>query len=184
MTYRLLVREKDGGYISMEPEDYDEYIKEQEKEELVKDFLGNEYTVGSLVIYPVSYGSHSVMLAMGKVLKISEKSVQVEPVEASRGKHYYGRTRYIDNRTGKGIDPYCNSGKHIEEEGHYILKETGSRLARTEVMRYGYGQTEYIPAKFKDYVERVNNPTSVVTLKVTSNIVLARVPKKELGDVA
>lgn len=50
--------------------------------------------------------------------------VKVQPIRAARWKQHHGRTRYIDTRTGKGIDP--DRGKklpHILKLAHYVYAD-------------------------------------------------------------
>lgn len=147
----------------------------------MKDWLGNEYDVGDLVLYAAMSG-RSVTMVLARVLAFNESgSVSLCPVKSSRWKQHYGRSYYIDNRTGKRIDPY-RSDKHVEVEAHYVhkndptqtlsLEEYHNRVWR-DWARLGddHRNYEYVSTKFKDYVEYKTEPTQKVTIHITENIV-------------
>lgn len=128
----------------------------------MQDWLGNEYGEGDLVLYPRQL-SHSTSITLGRVVTVREKTVTVMPVKSSRYKHW-GRTRYIDTRTGKPIDPY--RGDHLAEGGCYLNPDTGERTSDSHVAR-SWDRYEYRP--HKDYI-RSENTQSPVTLTVLENI--------------
>jgi hypothetical protein len=113
--------------------------------------------------------------------------VQVKPVGSSRWKQHYGKDFYIDNRTGKRIDPWRGT-KHwanADEAGDYCLK-TGAKLdeqccvadgCRGRLDPWGSrnvyhrnDERRHVAIEFRDYVERAHQDTKVVTLIVTENI--------------
>lgn len=151
----------------------------------MKDFLGQPYGVGDHIIYPVMSGN-SIAVVLAKVLEIQDAKVVVEPVRSSRWKQHYGRTRYIDTRTGKGIDPDLRrkdgTEPHIETDAHMrdkLTKEVIPYAQETKYLeaKYGYDKRyhryeylEYVPVVYKDYVQEVKVPSKAV-LTVTANIV-------------
>lgn len=142
----------------------------------MKDWLGQEISEGDTIIYAAMSG-RSVTMVLGTVVKFNESgTVRVQPVKSSRWEQHHGRLRYIDNRTGKGIDPYSGDGKHIASEGHYVRTDTGEKVTADDkynLYRRGvlsWRDVEYKPTAFKDYVERVTDEVKPVTLTVTENI--------------
>lgn len=145
----------------------------------ITDFLGQEIGVGDKVIYAAQSG-RAVNMIFAEVVSFSDSgSVTVTPLKSSRWKQHHGTMKWIDKRTGKGIDPYCASGKHLKSKGGYVWADTGERLTDEELSRYramnpwGGRDREIKPVAsvFKDYVERVNGGPGPVTLKVAENIV-------------
>lgn len=52
----------------------------------------------------------------------SATRVKVQPLRAARWKQHHGRTRYVDTRTGKGIDPDRGKGlPHVLKESHFVF---------------------------------------------------------------
>jgi hypothetical protein len=50
--------------------------------------------------------------------------VKVQPIRGARWKQHHGRTRYIDTRTGKGIDPDRGKGfPHILKSSHFVFAD-------------------------------------------------------------
>ena len=50
--------------------------------------------------------------------------VKVQPLRAARWKQHHGRKRYIDTRTGKGIDPDRGKGlPHVLKDSHYVYAD-------------------------------------------------------------
>lgn len=168
----------------------------------MKDWLGKEYGVGDLILYAAMSG-RCVTMVLGKVLRIyqgpqygysqyreedpdyqTETKVQVQPLKASRWKQH-GRTRFIDTRTGKGIDAYLieKNGFYRHQNGGYFEDtQTGERVPRSvydeRFRRWRYWDADsklppgwkYIPATYKDYVKQ-ETAVSPVTISVTENIV-------------
>jgi hypothetical protein len=93
-------------------------------------------------------------------------TVTVQPLKSSRWKQHYGHTRYIDTRTGKGINPWLD--KHIAGGGYRINKLTGERMAADDYSTMNY---DWVTAEFKDYVKEIHDGPKPVTLTVTDNIV-------------
>lgn len=149
----------------------------------MKDWLGNEYDVGDLVLYAAMSG-RSVTMVLARVLAFNESgSVSLCPVKSSRWKQHYGRSFYIDTRTGKRIDPY-RSDKHVETPAYFTHKtnpewtlslEEYNQLPYSFRTRNGGKEDrdayEYVSTKFKDYVEYKIEPTQKVTIHITENIV-------------
>lgn len=136
----------------------------------MKDWLGQEFSVGDLVIYGAGSG-RSITMVLGRVTKFNAGSVGVQPLRSSRWPPPR-RTRWIDNRTGKGIDPYATE-KHTEVPAHYVHKVTGKTITAEEryvLDRWERREYEYIPPVFKDYAEEVITPVQPVTISVTKNI--------------
>lgn len=140
----------------------------------MKDFLGREYDVGDRIVYPVSSG-HCINTVLAEVVEIKEDGkVKVQPIEAARWVRHHGRTRYIDSRTGKGIDPYRNKSA-TKEPAHYrnryddtITEEQHralSWLSRAE------NDWQWVPPVWHDWVEVVKEGPKPVTLQITKNIV-------------
>lgn len=143
---------------------------------MTTDWLGQPYGPGDLVLYPAGSG-RSITMVIGEVLKVNKSgSVSIRPIRSSRWKQHYGRSKYIDERTGKTIlNPY--GAEHIESPGHYRNKTTGDEISsdhyydlrRRDVVAALSGY-EYVPTVFKDYVKFVVEPTKSVTVSVTENI--------------
>jgi hypothetical protein len=118
----------------------------------VKDFLGNEYGPGDLVIYGAGSG-RSITMVIGRVVKIAQRtqrdycelengkwgykhvpmtdreckplySVRIRPLHSSRWEQHDQRPYYVDSRTGEKIE----RREHVREESHYTLDSTGERL--------------------------------------------------------
>ena len=159
----------------------------------MKDWLGNDYGPGDTVLYAAQSG-RSVTMVLGKVVSINElifdeaergfvriekasdtairngaehkTTVTVQPLKSSRWKQHYGHTRYVDTRTGKGIDPWLD--KHIAGGGYRVNKLTGKRMAADDYSTMHY---DWVTAEFKDYVKEIHEGPKPVTLTVTDNIV-------------
>lgn len=158
----------------------------------MKDFLGNEYGPGDVIVYAAMSG-RSVTMVKATVVSINDGgTVTVRPVESSRWRHYSGRTRYIDKRTGKGIDPFAESHKHYAKPPHYRHEETGEEISVEDysarrpklpgAYRWGYNAQDLellakyhkwrrVSGTWHDYVEAVQAGPRPVTLQVTENIV-------------
>lgn len=151
------------------------------------DWLGQEVKVGDKVIYGAS-GGRSINMVIAEVLDIHEAEdpytekkrlrIKVRPLRASRWKQHWGRTRWVDTRTGKGIDPYA-TGEHVEVPAHFKHQLTGDVISLEERDRitreWRQGQRwdegfKYVSATWKDYVQRVDEKTKSVTLTVTENV--------------
>lgn len=156
-----------------------------------KDFLGNEYAEGDSIIYAAMSG-RSVTMVAARVIKFNDSgSVTVQPLKSSRWEqHTTKRTRYIDKRTGKGIDPYAPSGKHTEQEAYVTDKRTGERIPEENLKafigggympwKFGTDNPNFVPHEFReyhptvymDYVKQViEDGAKPVTLTITKNIV-------------
>jgi hypothetical protein len=95
-------------------------------------------------------------------------TVTVQPLKSSRWKQHGGHTRYIDTRTGKGINPWLD--KHVASGGYRRDKLTGERVDDSNYS-LRYGEYEYVTTVFKDYVMEIHDGPKPVTLMVTENIV-------------
>jgi hypothetical protein len=115
----------------------------------------------------------------------------VKPLGSSRWEQHRGKDYYIDNRTGKRIDPY-RSRKHIKDgTGIMACARTKTPLddqdcapcctasrwhhrGRHYHSRYPVADTEpkaeYVKTEFKDWVQKVHEDTKSVTLLITENI--------------
>lgn len=154
--------------------------------EVFWDWLGQPIRVGDPVIYPVSSG-HAINMALAKVDRIvfrddKVESIFVTPLErsGSRWVHATPTSHWVDNRTGKGIDPWSGNGKHYRSPAGYRDRATGDIVSYEE---YGsllkqrqrtFSDFEYIPADFKDYVERREAPPKSRKLTVIKNV--TRIP--------
>lgn len=193
----------------------------------LKDWLGQEYGVGNLVIYAAMSG-RSVTMILGRVTDIyriyraqpreyywvrlaegeeppfmqtwdkeahdyvdtgkrveTEIRVQVQPLGSSRWKHHdTSRTRYVDSRTGKGIDPFRGSRNRHIIEGYWTHDETKVRVTDSEAYndprfdcwtRYPYNRPEgwtHTNSEFKPYVKKITEDwAKPVTLIIIENIV-------------
>jgi hypothetical protein len=123
------------------------------EEGVVRDFLGQEYGPGDLVIYGAHSG-RSINMVVGRVVDVIEKyydinrfkwvpvppdgvvpkkyrgkdsdiktSVVIQPLRASRWEQHRERTYYTDRRSGKRINPDAPSGRHVLKESHYVYAD-------------------------------------------------------------
>lgn len=163
----------------------------------MEDFLGNSYDVGDTIIYAAGR-SRSITMVLAKVVSFNASgTITVQPVSSARWKHHAGRTRWIDSRTGKGIDPYATDG-HTAKPSCYRHEQHGAEISherlneiRRETWQTPFGHPSrdarvrdqklwrYQPAVWKDYVEQVTDPVRPVTLMITKNIVKVNVPGLE-----
>src|SRR5687768_17309051 len=98
------------------------------------DFLGNEYKAGDYVIYAVS-ASQSINMIKAQVVEILDTGkVKLQPIAGSRWSSHSGKTYSVDKRTGKRINPWTPSGKHIKEHSYY-LGDDGRKYSQEEVRR-------------------------------------------------
>lgn len=141
----------------------------------MQDWLGSEYEVGDKIIYAAMSG-RSCTMTIAEVVKFNDSgTVSVRPIRSSRWKQNRGRTKYIDKRTGKPLDPYHNS-KGIKTESGWGLSEEGPVLSmqeRERLLKSGekaWKDLVYIGVVFHDWVEIVSNEPGIVTLSVTENI--------------
>lgn len=164
------------------------------------DWQGQEYGPGDIVLYPAMSG-RCVTMVKARVLDVyrvhrddsyswhrvrdtatpdgdEQLRVKVEPVGSSRWKQHHGKNYFIDNRTGKRIDPW-RGDKHIERHGYYECAATGSRLDEHGNENccdhrnrgyHGFDKKRYVPTVFRDYVQQVHEDTKAVTLLITENI--------------
>lgn len=159
----------------------------------MKDWLGNDYGPGDRILYAAAAG-RSITMVLAEVVSINEliydeeryqfvridtapgatiaesterkTSVTVQPLKSSRWEQHGGHTRYIDTRTGKGIDPFLD--KHVAGGGYRINKLTGKRMAIDDYSTMNY---DWVTTEFKDYVKEIHEGPKPVTLTVTDNIV-------------
>lgn len=123
----------------------------------MKDFLGNEYGVGDRVVYAAQSGRSATMVH-AKVLEFKDNgNVVVQPLESSRWTQHYGRTRYIDSRNGKGIDP--TFPKHHKVKEHWTRGDdptvyTADGVVHVAREESGYTGGEYGPRYTYDYSQR------------------------------
>lgn len=146
------------------------------------DFLGKEFDVGDLIVYPMMSG-RSVALVKGRVLKFNDSgSVGVQPETESwrGGRERSGTTRYIDSRSGKGFSPYSEPGKkHMERDYGYIRVSTGEWISYDDYeaqrdSRSYFGSDpdiKWAPVIWKDYV-KIESKVKPVTITRTDNIIL------------
>ena len=172
----------------------------------MKDWLGNDYDVGDKVIYAAMSG-RSVTMVLAEVIEIfegpkygyayyqhdreladdeKEIKVRLQPLKSSRWKQHSSRTRYIDSRTGKGIDPF-RTDKHFTG-GYYENLETGKQATCLDyttypdfiryLRPYEWGAPDTIPEgwrfvkqEFQPYVQKIEEEPKPVTITITENIV-------------
>jgi hypothetical protein len=132
---------------------------------MMKDFLGNEYGEGDLVIYGAS-GGRSINMIIGRVVSVKQRttrdgtyddagkyrytqvpvtdkdgnpvySVRIQPLHSSRWEQHDPRTYYVDTRTGKTVDRYS----HVKEQSYYTDARTGERLPADCGEYYRYVKT-------------------------------------------
>lgn len=131
----------------------------------------------------------SATVALGRVIRFGPKSVTVARLKDARGFRSGGRTRYIDTRTGKGIDPFHND-KGIARDSGYENAETGEFVANRELWSLSYderraryprmsegGPWRHVSWQLHPWIEVVT-PESQVTLTVLENVT------KWTGEVA
>lgn len=139
------------------------------------DFLGNEYGPGDIVVYGQSSG-RCINMIKARVLEIKENgNVKVQPLAGSRWTGHRGKTYSVDNRTGKRIDPWAASGKHIKEPSYYLGSD-GNKYSMEEHRRLPWQERttlkfNYVATVFHDYVETRTDPVAPVTIQITENIV-------------
>jgi len=134
--------------------------------EFLTDVAGQEIRVGDYVAYPQMSG-RSVQMVLGKLIEIDDKGrAKVVRMEGSRWTASYTRTKWIDKRTGKGIDR--SNRKHQErhagyiKDGEYYTHEEmfdGTGGAYWQATEYGYRYTGPI---YKDYVQEVPSEKPVL----------------------
>lgn len=131
----------------------------------MKDWLGNEFGPGDLVLYPNLTG-HSPNMVLARVETLKENgNVTVLPVKGSRWDHW-GRTKYTDTRTGKAVDPFRNQAEHMHAQ-QYLNPETGERT--DDYYEAKAWSVTRVNDPFKDHI-REEKVQSKVTLTVTKNI--------------
>lgn len=184
----------------------------------MKDFLGQEYNVGDKVLYAAMSG-RSACMVLAEVVEIYEApksgysdweahgfeltadkkqlKVKLQPLNSSRWKQHSEHTRYIDTRTGKGIDPFARSGKHMTGN-YYEHNDTGQKLYEDDtefppefppfVTYYDWGAPDHTPEgwhfvkqEFQPYVKKIKEGPKPVIIEVTENIVKCTEPVT--GDV-
>lgn len=162
----------------------------------MKDWLGNEYDVGDKVLYAAASG-RSITMVLAEVVRIFEvpenswdedgpkvTKVSVQPLRSSRWEQHSGRTRYLDTRTGKYVDPFRNKKHSV---GGYWEHESGERVNDDDAQHhpifrsipYWWHDKEehrpegwhHVPWDFAPWIEKVETPTGPVTITITKNIV-------------
>lgn len=127
------------------------------------DFLGNEIEEGTYIVYASGSG-HSKNVSLGQILKITPlewephdtqekmygdrsrvKSVQVQPVKSSRWQQHHQRTKYIDTRTGKGVDLW------LEKDGVLVHQYGKPQKHRESGEGYTHGEV-------KEFMAEINKP--------------------------
>lgn len=148
----------------------------------MKDFLGKEFDVGDYVVYPAGSG-RSITMVKAQVIRFTDKSVIVQPLDSARWKQHHGTTRFRDTRTGKTFLPYSEAKSTLEHMARpygYHHKQTGEWVSYEEVRSLPYQeqqQYEWAPVVWKDYVEQIHLGPQPVRLTVTSNIIRIDVPE-------
>ncbi len=169
--------------------------------EYITDFRGNNISVGDTVVYAAGSG-RSITMIEATVLELyyvdldREKNpnvrAKVAPLGSSRWEQHSQQTKYIDSRTGKGVDRY----KHIKVDAHYRNKTTGECISldnfrqledqtwtagRASAGRYSVEGAKavmqlrqewgYVLTEFADYIVAEIQPIRPVTLLITKNMV-------------
>lgn len=138
------------------------------------DFLGNEFGVGDYIVYPAGSG-RSITMVKAQVVRFTESSVVVQPLDSARWQQHHETTQYRDTRTGKTFNAHADSASaHMQrafgythkQTGEYITYEHGRELSWLELREY-----EYASPIWKDYVEKVKVGPKPVRLTITNNIV-------------
>jgi hypothetical protein len=122
----------------------------------MKDWLGQEYDVGDLVIYPAPHGNHGANMRLAKVVKFNKNTVTVQPLMSAR----YGDIRnhcYVDTRTWRRIDPYAS--------GNWKNPDIWVNPLADSYSREGQPKKELQP-----WIEIKEILASSVAIKVTVNI--------------
>lgn len=131
----------------------------------MKDFLGNEYTEGDIVVYPAMSG-RSVALRKAEVVRFTEKgNLVLRPIGGSRwNKGETGKTfKLINTKTGKGIHPY--NEQHIERDSGYVHKLTGEYRTYKQMEEARYINQAEVDAWYKRYGQRWTYPHGRPELK-------------------
>ncbi len=147
-------------------------------EEIREDAFGREYSVGDIVVYAITSGRSINMIKAEVLAFLDSGSVRLQPLDGSRWGRS-GETKWIDKRTGRGIDFY--NEEHIEKRAHHRVIATGEEVSYEELFdrnspwfgqMYNRSTLEYVPTKHKDYVREIKLPPRPVNIQVTKNIVL------------
>lgn len=138
------------------------------------DFLGNEFDVGDYIVYPAGSG-RSITMVKAQVVRFTESSVVVQPLDSARWQQHHETTQYRDTRTGKNFDPYAAAAMaHMQRDAGYVHRETGDYITRAQfdVMPWPDRQAyTYATTIWKDYVEKVKVGPKPVRLTITKNII-------------
>lgn len=109
----------------------------------MKDWLGQEYQPGDYVTYAQMNG-RAANIIVGQVDSFTDKgNVKVVPITGSRWKGHSSK-KYVDSRTGKGIDPSFK--KHQKRESGYTQKSTGKFFTYEERNRLHYPNLDEVRA--------------------------------------
>lgn len=118
----------------------------------------------------------------------TELRVSLQPLKSSRWEQHYGKTRYIDTRSGKGIDHLVVDKKtglyrHLTG-GYFENKETGEKVheyyyhdhpAFRHYLRWDPKTVPdgwvHVESALKPYVKKIKEGPGPVTISVTENIV-------------
>lgn len=130
----------------------------------LKDFMGNELNIGDTVVY-ASLAGRSAKLTKGKIVAFKASGVQVQRESTSWGGDVSKQTRWVDSRTGKGIDPsyakhqergygYVNqkTGEYIRSEDYYHHRYTNYQAVQDWYQKHGYGWGYYSTPKRPEYI--------------------------------
>lgn len=150
--------------------------------ESATDWLGQEYGPGDYVTYAVISGGRSAEMCLGQVISLNDSgTVSIRGIRGAKGSHYYGRIRYRDKRTGKGIilgakhevKPSCYTNENypgVEFSHEQAFEKVRNRTGNWADFRW------QAPV-YHDYVERIDNPDSVVTLNKNAGVrTITKVP--------
>jgi hypothetical protein len=152
----------------------------------MKDFYGNELTVGDRVLYGGGYA----VVREGIIEKITDTYISIRPYRDAYGEKT--RTKYYHEVTGKWIDPWYHqaqeAGNYHKETGEKVPWSNRNKFKNVPNSGWGYKQEpnpDYVPEElvewrdcvYKDYVKEVKlkggyvsviyNPGGIVKLPVT-----------------
>lgn len=125
----------------------------------MKDWLGQEYGVGDLVIYPAAHGNHGANMRMARVVRFNENTVTVQPLKSAR----YGDMKsccHVDTRTWRRIDPYSNSNWKNPDIWVNPLGDTYFSFVRDGSQK----------KSLQPWIEKKEIAASPVVVRVTKNI--------------
>lgn len=147
----------------------------------MKDWLGQEISIGDWILYAKSYGcNHGCQMVLAEIVKVNASTVVASIIKQSRSG---GRRPMMltDVRTGKEVRGYGNS-LHVKKPAHYAHKETGEELSYQQMYSYNDPRRKdykYVPDQYWDYVQP---RPATTTFQITDNIL--KVNKEDYANLA